>query len=76
MSLMEKVTGHCEIRGRDVEIVMVKLKKSKQKEAVLTPLRCQSSSECSRSSFCRFVNPLTTRMPVNLTGGDGEAEAS
>lgn len=76
MELMQKVTGHCEVRGCDVEIIMVRLKKSKQKESVLTPLRCQSSSKCPKSAFCRFVNPLTTRIPVNLGAAGDKAEAS
>lgn len=75
MELFEKVSGHCDIRGCQVEILMVKLKKSKQKAGTLTPVRCQSSGECSKSSFCRFVNPLTTRIPVDLAGAS-EAEAS
>ena len=77
MDLMQKVTGFCEIRGREVEILMVKMKKARQKQAVSTPVRCHCSGDCPRTSFCRFVNPLTTRLPVNLTGsGNGEAEAS
>ena len=75
MELFEKVSGHCEIRGCQVEILMVKLKKAKQKNGSLTPIRCQSSGECAKSSFCKFVNPLTTRIPVNLDVA-GEAEAS
>jgi len=74
MELFEKISGHCEIRGCQVEILMVKLKKSKQKGA-LTPIRCQNSGDCPKSSFCKFVNPLTTRIPVNLDVA-GEAEAS
>lgn len=77
MDLFEKVTGHCQLRDKDVEILFVKLKKSKQKEAVRTPMRCQNSGECPRSSFCKFVNPLTTRIPVDLgQGGENPAEAS
>ncbi len=73
MELFEKVAGHCEIRDCKVEILMVTLKKGKNKEGVKTPIRCQSAAECPRSSFCRFVNPLTTRVPVNI---DAPAEAS
>ncbi len=75
MELFEKLVGRCEIRGADVEITMIKMKKARQKNAVLTPFRCQHSSECAKSSFCRFVNPLTTRLPVAFKQG-GEAEAS
>ncbi|MCC8190707.1 MAG: hypothetical protein LIP77_08750 [Planctomycetes bacterium] len=73
MELVETVTGHCEIRNQQVELLMVVLKKAKHKPGSRTPLRCQSSGECPKSSFCRFVNPLTTRIPVNL---DSAAEAS
>ncbi len=76
MDLFEKVRGHCEIRGTDVEILMVTLKKTKQKEATKTPVRCQSAAECPKSSFCRFVNPLTTRLPVKIEVAAGKAEAS
>lgn len=73
--MFEKVTGHCEILGKEVEIFMVRLKKGKKKEATLTPVRCQCSSQCAKSVFCRFVNPLTTRLPVKLDTAS-EAEAS
>lgn len=77
MELLERVAGHCQLRDKDVEILFVKLKKGKQKEGIRTPLRCQSSGECPRSSFCKFVNPLTTRIPVEWgTGEDKSAEAS
>lgn len=75
MEMFEKVTGLCEIRKTQVEILFVKLKKAKQKVGVRTPIRCQSSGECPRSAFCKFVNPLTTRIPVNLDG-EKPAEAS
>lgn len=76
MELFEKARGRCEIRGMDVEILMVTLKKTKQKEGTKTPVRCQSASECPKSSFCRFVNPLTTRIPVDFGTEQKEAEAS
>lgn len=66
MDVFEKVIGNCEIRGKEVEIVLVNLKKSKSQAGTRTPVRCQNSHECSKSSFCRFVNPLTTRVPVDL----------
>lgn len=75
MELFEKMNGHCEIRGCKVEILMVKLKKTKQKGGSMAPVRCQSAGDCPKSSFCRFVNPLTTRMPVNFDN-PSEAEAS
>jgi len=78
MDLVEKVTGHCEIAGDKVEIVMMRMKKPKQKgPATLTPLRCLNSVNCAKSSFCRFVNPLTTRIPVDLAAAvDGDKSAA
>ena len=74
MDMFEKVTGHCQVRDQDVDILFVKLKKSKVKQGARTPIRCQSSGECPRSSYCKFVNPLTNHIPVDLD--DNKAEAS
>ncbi|MCC8107444.1 MAG: hypothetical protein LIQ30_00020 [Planctomycetes bacterium] len=66
MDAFEKVAGHCQLRDIDVDILYVKLKKTKGKAGGKTPLRCQSSTECPRNSFCKFVNPLTNHIPVDL----------
>jgi hypothetical protein len=70
--MFEKVTAHCQHRNSDVEILFVDLKKGKAKESAKTPIRCQSSAECPKSAFCKFVNPLSNRIPVDF-GGSAEA---
>lgn len=40
--------------------VLVESKKGK----VRNPVSCTKAFECSRTTFCRFVNPLTTRIPL------------
>ncbi len=65
-NMLEKVTGHCQLRGGDVEILFVELGKGKGKAGVKTPVRCQSSGKCPKSAFCKFVNPLSNRIPVEL----------
>ncbi len=67
MNLIEKVKGFCEIQNQQVEILMIKVKKGKSKEETRTPVRCQNAGSCQRGSFCRFVNPLTTRLPVDFS---------
>lgn len=77
MDMFEKVGGHCQIRNCGVEILFVKLKKTKGKSGAKMPVRCQSSGECARSTFCKFVNPLTNHIPVDLKKQTGDtAEAS
>ncbi len=66
MEMFEKVSGHCQVRELDVDILFVSLKKGKTKQGAKTPIRCQSSNECPRSTFCKFVNPLTNHIPVDL----------
>ena len=68
MDLFDRSKGFCEIRRSEVEILMVKMRKAKGGDNALTPLRCQSAAECPKSSFCRFVNPLTNRLPVRFSG--------
>lgn len=75
--MFEKVTGHCQIRNSDVVLLFVDLKKGKSKDGTKTPIRCQNSGDCPKSSFCKFVNPLSNRIPVDLGGGTNKpAEAS
>lgn len=74
--MFDKVSGHCRIRESDVEILFVKLKKAKAKAGAKTPIRCQSSSECPKSAFCKFVNPLANHIPVDFPGDKDAAEAS
>lgn len=79
MSLIDKRTGFCEVLQKQVEILMVAVKKTKSRPATTTPVRCQSSQTCPRGSFCRFVNPLTTRVPVvfeSETGAPGNPAAA
>ncbi len=76
MDMFEKVQGHCQLRNCEVEILYVTLKKGKSKNGVKTPVRCQNAGECPRSSFCKFVNPLTTHFPVDMPAAvNGEATA-
>lgn len=63
------------MKNCSVEIVFVDLKKGKAKDSVKTPLRCQSSAECPRSAFCKFVNPLSNRIPVDFGPAGDTAEA-
>lgn len=66
--MFEKVSGHCQLRNISVEVVFVDLRKGKAKDGVKTPVRCQSASECPKSAFCKFVNPLSNRIPVDFGG--------
>lgn len=66
MEMFEKITGHCQERGHEVDILFVNLKKGKTKQGAKTPIRCQSANECPRSTFCKFVNPLTNHIPVDM----------
>lgn len=73
--MFEKVTARCQLKNSDVEIIFVELKKGKSKDAARTPIRCQSSAECPKSAFCKFVNPLSNRIPVDFSDPAGPAEA-
>ncbi len=72
--MFEKVTARCQLKNSNVEIVFVELKKGKAKAAARTPIRCQSSSECPGSAFCKFVNPLSNRIPVDFDGSAGSSK--
>lgn len=72
--MFEKVTGHCQLKNSPVEIMFVALNKGKAKGAgAKTPVRCVSSAECPKSAFCKFVNPLSNRIPVDFGGDPAQA---
>lgn len=75
MSPFNSVSGFCGIQNKNVEVLMIKLKTKQKKNDAMTPVRCQNASECPKSSFCRFVNPLTTRMPVVFNKEEARPEA-
>ncbi len=66
MEFFEKVSGHCHERNHNVDILFVNLKKGRAKQGAKTPIRCQSANECARSTYCKFVNPLTNHIPVDM----------
>ncbi|MDR1612694.1 MAG: hypothetical protein LBT97_07910 [Planctomycetota bacterium] len=77
MELFDRKRGYCEIHGAFVQILLLKQKKIRQKSPAPIPVRCQNSPACGRSVFCRFVNPLTTRLPVDFSRPEADpAEAS
>lgn len=61
-------TCYCNEKETEVEAVVDEQKKGRGKNAEIRHsfLRCSNSSNCDKSTFCRFVNPLTTRNPLEL----------
>lgn len=57
--MIEKKEMHCQERNMAVEALV---EKKKGRDA--TPISCTRMMECDRTTFCRFVNPLTTRTPL------------
>ena len=65
--MFEKVTGRCQLKNSSVEILYAALTKGKPGAAATkTPIRCTASAECPKSAFCKFVNPLSNRIPVDF----------
>lgn len=64
--MFEKIAGQCQLRGETVEVLFVDLKKSGKSSK--TPVRCMSAGACEKSAFCKFVNPLSNRIPVDFSG--------
>ena len=73
--MFNSIKAYCELKKEEVEIAMVKLKRVKTKSGMLTPVSCTGSPGCDRGCYCRFVNPLTTRLPASVeTAINGGAE--
>ncbi|MBN2712199.1 MAG: hypothetical protein JXR97_07145 [Planctomycetes bacterium] len=59
---------------RKIKVEALVETKKKGKEQLKTPISCTKMLECARTTFCRFVNPLTTRNP--LVQADEKEEVS
>ena len=66
--MISKKACFCQLTEHRVEAIVEELVKGrgKARETIATILDCTASTKCSKSSFCRFVNPLTTRNPLEI----------
>ena len=53
----------CSIRNEAVLVTC--LAPSGRGPATVRPISCDHVSRCQKNVFCRFVNPLTTRLPFD-----------
>ncbi|MBN1257013.1 MAG: hypothetical protein JXA52_04840 [Planctomycetes bacterium] len=56
----------CFCAEQQVTVEAIVEEKKKTGELTYKFLRCGHSSKCCKSTFCRFVNPLTTRNPLEI----------
>lgn len=53
----------CQETGKTVQALVETRNPGKPSE-VKEPLSCTQMAACAKTTFCRFVNPLTTRNPL------------
>jgi hypothetical protein len=66
--MISKRECYCSVLEESVEAIVEESSAGRGKGAAVRRafLRCSRSGVCSKSAFCRFVNPLTTRNPLSL----------
>jgi hypothetical protein len=66
LPVIEKQPMFCNEREAVVDVLVEKAKprRGSTQSAACTPIHCNAVAECPRTTFCRFVNPLTTRNPL------------
>jgi hypothetical protein len=73
--MIGKRTCHCTEKDIEVEAIVEEKKAPRGGEARYAFLRCSGAAACDKSTFCRFVNPLTTRNPLELAKDSSESAA-
>lgn len=63
--MIQKEQMHCKERGTAVD-VLVEIRQTGKAAPTRTCLNCMAMTGCAPTSFCRFVNPLTTRSPLEV----------
>jgi len=73
--MIKKIKAYCSIRQTTVDALVEdsKVRVGKSTAIRRIPLSCGRVAECPKTTFCRFVNPLTTRNPLSLAAGEGAA---
>lgn len=61
--MIQKEQMHCTERRSTVE-VLVEIRNPGKGTGNRTCLNCLAMAGCAPTAFCRFVNPLTTRSPL------------
>lgn len=68
--MIQKEQMHCKERGTAVD-VLVEVKQAGRAGSTRTCLNCMAMTGCAPTAFCRFVNPLTTRSPLEALSAAG-----
>lgn len=55
---------YCTQRETMVEVLVESQSQGKNARQKKRPVSCARACECPKTTFCRFVNPLTTRNPL------------
>lgn len=56
--MLTKDSFFCQEKKKNVEALVEK------KGGICNPMTCTEMLSCAATTFCRFVNPLTTRNPL------------
>jgi len=67
--MIVKQSAFCQICSEQVDVMV-------DGKAARRPLKCLRASRCSRTEACRFVNPLTVRVPLSWEASPVPARAS
>ena len=59
--MIVRKSAFCRICAEQVDVMV----DGKAKAAARRPLKCMRADRCSRTEACRFVNPLTVRVPLS-----------
>ena len=70
--MIAKKSAFCQICAEQVDVMV----DGKAKTAARRPLKCLRADRCPRTEACRFVNPLTVRVPLLWEAPPAPARAS
>lgn len=76
--MVHKEECFCEIRNGTVVAIVEESPTGRGRSRRITrhPIACTGVGSCPRTTFCRFVNPLTTRNPLRLPEVAAPADAA
>ncbi|MHC4884568.1 MAG: hypothetical protein ACYTGH_05730 [Planctomycetota bacterium] len=74
---IDKKTVYCMAAEKSVEAIVEEVTKGRGKNAETTQifLNCMDTSDCNKESYCKFINPLSTRCPLAMSSEEETLES-
>ena len=74
--MISKTIMFCTEQKATVDVLIEKIKLGRNSSAQTQAIGCNNAHKCKHTVFCRFVNPLTMRIPLTPIQATNQAQSA